>query len=103
LVRLEHFYESVDNNDLSKPIEVDLQNLLKPFKILNLTEMTLTANQILSENHRMKWNSNKYFSESESIPNRIVRDINFKIQLIPQQIRTFIITTEDNKELKGIH
>jgi lysosomal alpha-mannosidase len=103
LVRLEHFYESVDNNDLSKPIEVDLQNLLKPFKILNLTEMTLTANQILSETHRMKWKSNKYFSESESIPNRIVRDINFKIQLSPQQIRTFIITTEDNKEVKGIH
>jgi lysosomal alpha-mannosidase len=94
LVRLEHFYESVDNNDLSKAIEVDLENLLKPFKILNLTEMTLTANEVLSQTHRMKWNSNEYLVESKSIPNRIVRDINFKIQLSPQQIRTFIITFE---------
>jgi hypothetical protein len=42
----------------------------------------------------MKWNSNEYLVESKSIPNRIVRDINFKIQLSPQQIRTFIITFE---------
>jgi lysosomal alpha-mannosidase len=94
LVRLEHFYESVDNNDLSKAIEVDLENLLKPFKISNLTEMTLTANEVLSQTHRMKWNSNEYLVESKSIPNRIVRDINFKIQLSSQQIRTFIITFE---------
>jgi hypothetical protein len=56
--------------------------------------MTLTANEVLSQTHRMKWNSNQYLRESESIPNRIVRDINFKIQLSPQQIRTFIITFE---------
>ncbi len=60
--------------------------------------LKLKANQVLSQTHRMKWNSNKYLRESQSIPNRIVRDINFKIQLSPQQITTFIITIEDNKQ-----
>jgi len=101
LIRLEHFYESVDNNDLSKPTEVDLENLLKPFKILSLTETTLTANQMLSETHRMKWNSNMQFSESHNRKIRAITD--FKIQLTPQQIRTFIITLEDDKQTKGIN
>jgi hypothetical protein len=99
LIRLEHFYETVDNNELSKPTEVDLENLLKPFNIINVTETTLTANQILSETHRMKWNSNKQFSESHNRKIRAITD--FKIQLLPQQIRTFILTIEDNQQVIG--
>ena len=30
LIRLEHFYESIDNNVLSKPIEVGLQRVMCP-------------------------------------------------------------------------
>ncbi|XP_054167857.1 lysosomal alpha-mannosidase-like [Oppia nitens] len=80
LVRLEHFYQKEDNNQLSNPVEVDLQNLFKDLIIKEIQEMTLSANQLLTESQqkKFKWNS-------KTISNDIQNN----------KIRTFIMTVED--------
>jgi lysosomal alpha-mannosidase len=99
LIRLEHFYESSDSNDLSKAVTVDLQTLFKTLKITNIVETTLAANEILSESKRLNWNSNVWFSEKEE---RGRRAVDFNIHLTPQRIRTFILTVENNSQPLGM-
>lgn len=103
LIRLEHTYESTDNNVLSKPVEVDLNGLFKTFKVLDSIETTLTANELLSESHRMKWNSlpTTYSSDGFNITESTQRAVGLKVKLSPQQIRTFILTVEDNIHREG--
>jgi lysosomal alpha-mannosidase len=100
LIRLEHFYESADNNDLSKAVTVDLQTLFKTLKITNIVETTLAANEILSESKRLTWNSHVLFSEESQ---RSRRAVDFNVQLTPQQIRTFILTIEDHSQPLGMN
>jgi len=99
LIRLEHFYESLDNSDLSKPVSVNLQNLFKTFKISDVAETTLVANELLSESKRLHWNSHQLFSEESQ---RSRRAVDFNVQLTSQQIRTFILTVEENLQPLGI-
>jgi lysosomal alpha-mannosidase len=87
LLRLEHFYETADNTDLSKAIEVNIENLFKNFKINSITETTLAANELLSQSKRLQWNNEVF--------NPIIAK-NYSISLTPQQIRTFILSIEDN-------
>ena len=91
LLRLEHFYESSDSGSLSKAVTVSLDNLFKTFKITDAVETTLTANELLSESKRLKWNG-KYFSNE--VQNRTKRAFNPSVTLNPQQIRTFILTVQ---------
>ena len=93
-------FESSDNSPLSKPVEVNLENLFKTFKIQDLVETNLVANELLSESQsqRLKWNSH-YFSEVSNITKRAA---NMKITLTPQQIRTFILTVENNNHKEGM-
>jgi lysosomal alpha-mannosidase len=100
LIRLEHFYESSDNNDLSKAVTVDLQTLFKTFKITNIVETTLAANEILSESKRLHWNTNVWFSEESQ---RSRRAVDSNIQLTPQEIRTFILTVDNNLQPLGMN
>jgi len=100
LIRLEHFYESEDNNDLSKAVTVDLQTLFKTLKITNIVETTLAANEILSESERLHWNSHVWFSEESQ---RSRRAVDSNVQLTPQQIRTFILTIEDHSQPLGMN
>jgi lysosomal alpha-mannosidase len=100
LIRLEHFYESSDNNDLSKAVTVDLQTLFKTFKITNIVETTLAANEILSESERLHWNTNVWFNEESQ---RSRRAVDSNIELTPQQIRTFILTVDNNLQPLGMN
>ena len=100
LLRLEHTFESSDNSPLSKPVVIDLNNLFKTFKIVDSVETTLAANELLSESKRLKWNSH-YFSAQEL--SRKERAADLKITLGPQQIRTFILTLENNLHKEGNH
>ena len=99
LIRLEHMYESTDSKELSKPVEVDINGLFKTFKVLDLVETTVAANELLSDSKRLQWNSHSF---SSVISNRTKRAIDFKVKLSPQQIRTFILTVEDNIHKEGI-
>ena len=100
LVRLEHMYESSDNNSLSKGVDINLGNIFKGFKVLDSQEMNLAANELLSKTQRLKWSSH-YMTE-----NAIKRDkraSNLTVHLSPQQIRTFILTVEDNIHKEGLN
>lgn len=99
LLRLEHTFESSDRHVLSKSAEVDLNGLFKTFKILDSVETTLAANELLSESKRMQWQSHIPYSSSD--PNRTKRAVDFKVRLGPQQIRTFILTVENNIHREG--
>ncbi|KAJ8964251.1 hypothetical protein NQ314_005027 [Rhamnusium bicolor] len=55
LLRLEHVLENDEDPNLSVPAIIDLKNLFSPFEIKSLRETTLGANQWLSENHRLQF------------------------------------------------
>ncbi|CAG2108860.1 unnamed protein product, partial [Medioppia subpectinata] len=97
LLRLEHFYQKEDKNELSKDVEIDLKTLFKDIKIKDIREMTLSANQELSESqtNRLQWKSKQPLNDIQFNSDQHLNDIS-KIQLSSQQIRTFILTIEDN-------
>ncbi|CAG2104129.1 unnamed protein product [Medioppia subpectinata] len=97
LLRLEHFYQKEDNNELSKDVEIDLKNMFKDIKIKDVREMTLSANQELSESQksRLQWKSKNPLNNIQFNSNQHFNDIS-KVKLSSQQIRTFILTIEDN-------
>ena len=99
LIRLEHMYEKSDNCPLSNTVDPNLENLFKNLNILDSVETTLTANQLLSESKRFNWKSNQNHSDEFS-HHRVSNST--KITLIPQQIRTFILTVEDNTHKEGM-
>ncbi|CAG2101230.1 unnamed protein product [Medioppia subpectinata] len=101
LVRFEHMYETADNHELSKPVGFNLQKVLKTLSIEKVVEMNLAANELLSETKRLEWRSkHTTISYDMSDGGNDVNDM--IIKLTPQQIRTFIITTNStyNEEAK---
>ena len=69
----------------------------KTFKVLDSVETTLTAHEILSNSKRLQWNSHLFATEN----NRSKRAVETKVNLNPQQIRTFILTVENNIHKEG--
>ena len=99
LLRLEHTFEASDNSPLlSKPVEVNLVNLFKTFKVLDSVGTTLAANELLSESKRLNWNSHNSSNEKLS---RNTRAVNTRVVLKPQEIKTFILTVENNNHKEG--
>lgn len=57
LVRLEHLFEINEDPKYSKPRRISLRDLFAPFIVVNVEEMTLSANQWKrpAEERRLKW------------------------------------------------
>lgn len=107
LLRLEHFYEINEDSEQSTPTDVSLRNLFTTFRIIYVKEMTLSANQELteSERKRMVWTPDfdpyaNYKSAFGKIDDSINENLTyiennsnqtFLITLEPMQIRTFLI------------
>ena len=101
LLRLEHIYESSDNNLLSKAVDLSLEKTFKTFNILSAIETNLGVNELLSETRRLSWNSkHDYYGSSGHIIH--TGDNNLTVRLTPQQIRTFILKIDDNFHKEGI-
>lgn len=66
-----------------------LQDLFIDFKIFDIQETTLGANQPQSEMNRMNWKSSSEFEGSENKNTNNIKDL--KIELNPMQIRTFVL------------
>ena len=66
LIRLEHFFEINEDFEYSKPAQVSLRNLFTSFRIIDVTEMTLSANQEyrFAMTKRFKWTS--YMNPNEN-------------------------------------
>ncbi|CAF4157331.1 unnamed protein product, partial [Adineta steineri] len=57
LVRVEHYFESHEDEFYSKSVTIELQILFKSIGTINdMTELILTANLPSSELHRLQWN-----------------------------------------------
>ncbi|KAF5279397.1 hypothetical protein FQA39_LY05507 [Lamprigera yunnana] len=64
LLRFEHVLEKHEDPVLSKPVTIDLRGLFSSFEITSYRETTLGANQWLSENKKLMFNSS---SEQELV------------------------------------
>lgn len=71
------------------------QDLFSTFSIESITETTLGANQLLSENDPMKWKTDTndiIEDEQESVQQPVeIQDGVINVTLKPMQIRTFIL------------
>ena len=93
LVRLEHIFDEGEDETLSQPAQVDLNELFTSTDVAHVSEMTLGANQKLDEVQRLVWKTEAGETESDMT---VVREpVNDDLQVIikPMQIRTFLITT----------
>ena len=92
LIRVEHQYEAGEDPRLSQPVNISLAKLFTDFDIESMTEMNLSANQLLKDKKPLHWNieSKKNVEENKTKKKRVQRaatDMN--VELTPMQIRTF--------------
>ncbi|CAF1075585.1 unnamed protein product, partial [Rotaria sordida] len=92
LIRVEHYFELLEDDTFSKPVTFDLQSLFKSIGLIsNTVELTLSANLPLSDMRRLNWiTGDGQLSEMEISKERSLKDTN--ITLNPMQIRTFQVT-----------
>lgn len=91
LLRLEHFYQSNEDVELSKPAKVDLTRLFANIKINTARELTLGANQdIAARGDRLSFR----YKSSNSLPKATAEGVldPKEVTLNPMQIRTFLVS-----------
>ncbi|KAJ8951624.1 hypothetical protein NQ318_012294 [Aromia moschata] len=93
LIRLEHFLEKNDDIDLSKEVEIDLENLFTLFRIVSAHERTLNGVTALNDVTKLQWPQLNKLGLSNKTPT-MRESSEFKITLAPMQIRTFVVTIE---------
>ncbi|XP_075222185.1 lysosomal alpha-mannosidase-like [Lycorma delicatula] len=98
LLRIEHFIERNDHNELSNPATISIENLFTPFTISSVKEMTLGANTELNKVRRLKWSSDVHNPDPNDHDGLLLNDnVNWKSLLLnPMQIRTFLISVVFN-------
>ncbi|XP_076348984.1 lysosomal alpha-mannosidase-like [Tachypleus tridentatus] len=99
LLRLEHFFDRTDDPDaLSKPINVTLKEMFTPFDVVNVTETTLGANQLLKETSRLTWNTEGSSASNNDRQKDIPKTPDFNVTLSPMEIRTFVVALSDDSK-----
>ncbi|XP_045211314.1 lysosomal alpha-mannosidase-like [Mercenaria mercenaria] len=91
LLRLENIFEEFEDETMSSPATVDLQNLFHPFHITEVIEMSLGANMKIEDMQRLKWKTKH--DEQRYVINHL--DNGFIFELTPMQIRTFQINIDN--------
>ncbi|KAI7736479.1 hypothetical protein M8C21_012084, partial [Ambrosia artemisiifolia] len=96
LLRLAHLYEIGEDKDLSVMTSVELKKLFAKRKIINVSEMSLSANQGRSEmeKKRLVWKVEGSKNDNEPTGQRgaTVDPQKLVVELAPMEIRTFIVT-----------
>ena len=95
LLRLEHFFQKNEDINLSKPVTINLKNLFKQSIIENAVEMTLGANEQLSQAERL------LFKTIDSPKGKIkfnsgLNTQTLQVTLNPMEIKTLIIKFKPN-------
>ncbi|XP_043527609.1 lysosomal alpha-mannosidase isoform X2 [Frieseomelitta varia] len=94
LLRLEHIFEVGETVSLSKPVEVNIQDLFATFTIVSIKETTLGGNQWIKDTNRLKWEpeTNDIFQMEENLSHSVEMNGNvMNVLLKPMEIRTFIV------------
>ena len=95
LLRLEHYFQKNEDNNLSKPVTVHLKNLFKQFVVENAVEMTLGANEKLSQAERLLFKTNDT-SKGKIKFNSGLNTQTLEVTLNPMEIKTLIINVKRN-------
>ena len=75
---------------MSAPAQVDIAQLFKNLRVESVVELTLTANQLKSEDQRLKW---KTVSEEETLEVEQHRPLVGTVAILqPMEIRTFVVS-----------
>lgn len=91
LLRLEHYFQTNEDAELSKPVTLNLKHMFKSFKIFEAEELTLGGNQpIFETKHRMKFNYIPVENVTEP-PEHSFDPTKLEVKLYPMQIRTFSV------------
>lgn len=92
LVRVENYFELLEDDNYSHPVTIDLQSIFKSIgTITSAVELTLGANLALANLNRLDWTARMEESSSMAKPEeRSVKDTT--VRLIPMDIRTFQVT-----------
>ena len=96
LLRFENFFEAFEKDITAT---VDLEGLFKEFKVVSLTEMNLSANQLWKDKKMWDWNTNEiqyhHVREPIKIEDMENRPIRFESDLVislkPMEIKTYIV------------
>lgn len=93
LIRLGHQYGKGEDDELSKPVRIDMKRLFAGYEVLNVVEKTLSGNRDYSdwENSRLEWNDD--FSSRRSVDG--------VVELEPMQIRTFEVQVNDASSIES--
>ncbi|XP_017767636.1 PREDICTED: lysosomal alpha-mannosidase-like isoform X2 [Eufriesea mexicana] len=100
LLRLEHIFEVGESETLSKPVEINIQDLFTTFTIVSIKETTLGGNQWYNDLNRLKWRSetNEVLEKEENISQPVeINSSAINVLLTPMEIRTFILTVTPKK------
>ena len=94
LIRVEHQFENGEDEKLSQPVNISLVKLFTDFDIESMTEMNLSANQLLKDKQPLYWNikdSKKTTQEKKKMKkkNRRRNATDLNVELFPMEIRTF--------------
>ena len=87
---MEHQYEAGEDAKLSQPVNISLEGLFTDFEIESMTEMNLSANQLLKDKQPLHWNiktRKEAGKKKKKMTSRAATDLN--VHLTPMQIRTF--------------
>ena len=96
LLRLEHIFEVGETENLSKPVDINIQDLFSTFTITSIEETTLGGNQWLKDLDRMKWEAETndvLQTQGTSTPLVEIGEGVTNVLLKPMEIRTFIVKT----------
>ncbi|CAF3855565.1 unnamed protein product [Rotaria magnacalcarata] len=95
LIRIEHYFELHEDDTFSKPVQVDLQFFFDSLgKIMDLTELTLSANLPLNDMNRLIWRTANDESSYSKPTHSNASLTNTIVTLNPMQIKTFQVTLE---------
>ncbi|CAM4947282.1 unnamed protein product [Rotaria socialis] len=95
LIRIEHYFELHEDDTFSKPVQVDLQFFFDSVgKIMDLTELTLSANLPLNDMNRLIWRTANDESSYSKPTHSKASLTNTIVTLNPMQIKTFQVTLE---------
>lgn len=91
LVRFEHFFQTGEDAELSKPATIKLQYLFANFEVVGGSEVTLSANQDISAlSNRLVF---KHSGNKTKTPTKTSFDAKkLEVVLNPFEIRTFLLT-----------
>jgi len=100
LLRLEHFYAKSEDKVLSQPARVQLKDLFVPFTIESLDEVTLGANQFLSNATRLQWTVAGQGRTQRDMKSFVtpIDPATMTVELKPMQIRTFLVILKETTD-----